>query len=121
MLEIYNLFITCIVALGVFMAGVYWKQMIRSIKRLNPRHKVCIHFTKKYKWRNSKLTIEQVLDLVEKRLELLDKQNASFHNRLDEHDEAIDNVAERLATRDNNRKYNIRRDVRDYLKELQNG
>lgn len=30
----------------------------------------------------------------------------------------IDNLAERLATREKNRKYNTRRDVRDYLAEL---
>ena len=30
----------------------------------------------------------------------------------------IDNIAERLATKDRNRKNNIRRDVRDYLAEL---
>ena len=31
----------------------------------------------------------------------------------------VDNLAEALSTRDKNRKSNIRRDVRDYLKELQ--
>ena len=31
----------------------------------------------------------------------------------------VDNLAEKLATRDHNRKSNIRRDVRDYLAELQ--
>ena len=30
----------------------------------------------------------------------------------------IDNIAEKLATRDRNRKNNLRRDVRDYLAEL---
>ena len=31
----------------------------------------------------------------------------------------VDNLAEVVATRDSNRKYNTRREVRDYLKELQ--
>ena len=32
----------------------------------------------------------------------------------------VDNLAEKLATRDRDRRSNLRRDVRDYLKELQN-
>lgn len=32
----------------------------------------------------------------------------------------VDNLAEALATRDKNRKNNLRRDVRDYLQELRN-
>ena len=30
----------------------------------------------------------------------------------------VDNLAEKVATKDRNRKHNIRRDVRDYLNEL---
>ena len=115
MKEIYYLVIAAISAVGVFLAGVYWKQMVRSIKRLKPRR-----ITKKYRWRNSELTLEQVIGLIEKRLELLDKQNGSFHNRLDSHDVEINNIATTVAKRDKARKHNIRRDVRDYLKELQN-
>ena len=33
----------------------------------------------------------------------------------------VNNIAERLSTRDRNRKNNIRRDVRDYLEELKDG
>lgn len=121
MKEIYYLAIGAICASGIFLSGVYWKPIVRSLKRLNPRYTVCVHFTKKYKWRKSKLTLEQVLDLVEKRFELLDKQNASFHNRLDDHDVELDNIASRLLTKERNRKYNIRRDVREYLEELRNG
>lgn len=47
------------------------------------------------------------IEMIEARLTLLE------HN--------VDNIAETLASRDRNRKSNIRRDVRDYLKELQNG
>lgn len=121
MKEIYYLAIGAICASGIFLSGVYWKSMVRGLKRLNPRYTVCVHFTKKYKWRKSKLTLEQVIDLVEKRFELLDKQNASFHNRLDSHDEEINNIATTVSKRETARKHNIRRDVRDYLKELRNG
>ena len=38
--------------------------------------------------------------------------------RIDELDTQVNNLAERLATRERNRKYNTRRDVRDYLAEL---
>ena len=33
----------------------------------------------------------------------------------------IDNLAERLATRERSRKNNLRRDIREYLEELKNG
>lgn len=39
-------------------------------------------------------------------------------NRIDDLETQVNNVAERLSTRDRNRKHNIRRDVRDYLAEL---
>ena len=40
--------------------------------------------------------------------------------RIDDLEEQINNIAEIQATQQRNRKYNIRRDVREYLKELQN-
>ena len=40
-------------------------------------------------------------------------------NKVNELETQVDNIAEQVATRDRNRKSNIRRDVRDYLKELQ--
>ncbi len=39
-------------------------------------------------------------------------------NRIDEQEKTINNLAERLSTREKNRKNNTRRDVRDYLAEL---
>jgi len=43
---------------------------------------------------------------------------AKLQERIDELEEQVDNLAEVLATRDRNRKYNTRREVRDYLEEL---
>ena len=39
-------------------------------------------------------------------------------NQVNDLQTQVDNLAERLATRDHNRRSNIRRDVRDYLSEL---
>jgi len=43
---------------------------------------------------------------------------AQLQDRIDELEEQINNLAEVLSTRDRNRKYNTRREVRDYLEEL---
>ena len=43
-----------------------------------------------------------------------------LQSQVNELKEQLDNVAETLATRDRNRKYNTRREVRDYLAELRN-
>ena len=45
---------------------------------------------------------------------------AQLTERVNELEEQINNVASNSYNRDKNRKNNIRRDVRDYLKELQN-
>ena len=45
---------------------------------------------------------------------------AQLTERVDDLQEQINNLVEVKYTRDRNRKNNIRRDVRDYLKELQN-
>lgn len=44
---------------------------------------------------------------------------AQLTERIDDLEEQLNNVIEAKYTRDRNRKNNIRRDVRDYLKELQ--
>ena len=43
---------------------------------------------------------------------------AKLQDKIDELEEQVNNLAETLATRDRNRKYNTRREVRDYLEEL---
>ena len=45
---------------------------------------------------------------------------AQLTERIDELEEQMNNVADNAYRRDKNRINNIRRDVRDYLKELQN-
>ena len=41
--------------------------------------------------------------------------------KVEDLEKQVNNIAERLSTRDRNRKNNIRRDVRDYLEELKDG
>jgi len=54
------------------------------------------------------------------------KQRLDQHNldviveQINDLQQQVNNLAEAQATKDKNRKSNIRRDVRDYLKELQN-
>jgi flagellar motor component MotA len=43
---------------------------------------------------------------------------AKLQDKIDELEEQVNNLAEVLSTRDKNRKYNTRREVRDYLEEL---
>ena len=54
-----------------------------------------------------------------KRIDDLKEQLYILSQNHKEREEMVDNIAEQLATRDKNRRNNIRRDVRDYLKELQ--
>ncbi len=48
------------------------------------------------------------------------KPNTDISKRLDDLQTQINNLVEVKYNRDTNRKNNIRRDVREYLKELQN-
>ncbi len=41
-----------------------------------------------------------------------------LQSQINELKEQINNVAERLSTRDTNRKHQVRREIRDYLEEL---
>ena len=99
-------FLACISAVGIFLAGVYWKELVVKYKRYLRRLK-----------RNN---IPARIEWLEGRAKIHDNQNKGFHNRLDALDEQLNNIAETLSTRDRNRKYNTRRDVREYLQELQN-
>ena len=42
-----------------------------------------------------------------------------MEKRMSDLEQQVDNLAEVVSTRDRNRKYNTRRDVREYLAELQ--
>ena len=44
---------------------------------------------------------------------------AKLQDRIDDLEQQVNNLAEVKYNRDRNRKHNIRRDVREYLKELQ--
>ena len=81
--------------------------LVARLKRLKPRYKA-----NKYKWGKHQLTIEQIFEQIEKRIELLNTQNSSFHNRVDE-------VEKYAKKRDSDRTSKTKKIVVDYLKELQ--
>jgi len=73
----------------------YWYMIKMRIRRVfTPKPKVVIDM--------DKIALEQAWD------------------KIKELDIQVNNLAEKVATKDKNRKSNIRRDVREYLKELQN-
>jgi len=85
MQTIYLTFLYVILALGTFLAGVYWRQLARTYRRLIPEKK-------------HKLTT---------------------HQRIDELEKEIYNVAQFAKRRQTTIKSKIREEVRNYLKELQ--
>ena len=99
MKEIYYLFLLVITALGSSVMTHYAPAMLVRIKRLFTRNKVDKH---------SMLANTNRIEIGVLKL------------RVDELEQQINNLAERQATQGRNRKSNIRRDVREYLKELQN-
>ena len=126
---IYTLLLVVITAIG----SIYIGYNIPRIKALYRRLKTLRK--RKYKWRNSRLELEQVLDLIEKRIQLFemkDKHYLEQFDKIDNHDEALkqlvyqniqlteqlDNVAKTLAKRETNKKSMVRQQVREYLTEL---
>ena len=105
MLNVYYLFIAVVLAVGVFLAGLYWRQMLSQYKRLRTR------FTPKYKWRSSQLELYQILDLIERRLGLLDHHNKYFHDKIDE-------IEKLYMRREKDRKSKVKKQVIEYLDEL---
>lgn len=57
---------------------------------------------------------------LQKPYQLLQVEVTQLSKEIEELKEQMDNVAKNHYTRERNRKSNIRRDVREYLKELQN-
>lgn len=93
MIHIYYLILLVLTALGSSVMTTYAPAMLARIKRL---------FTRK------KRPIQKVYcDDLSKRIDDLEQQ--------------VNNIAEQLASRDRNRKHNIRRDVREYLQEMAEG
>lgn len=98
MKDIYFLFFLVLTGVGSSIMTLYAPTMVAHIKRL---------FTRK------KRTPQPDCSLMEHNIEVLVE-------RVNDLEEQLTNVIEAKYTRDKNRKNNIRRDVREYLKELQN-
>jgi len=98
MKDIYFLFLLVLTALGSSIMTSYAPAMLARIKRLFAR---------------KKRTSQPDCSLMEHNIEVLVE-------RMNQLEEQINNVAKNHYNREQNRKSNIRRDVREYLKELQN-
>lgn len=99
MKDIYFLFFLVLTGVGSSIMTLYAPTMVAHIKRL---------FTRK------KRTPQPDCSLMEHNIEVLVEQ-------INDLQQQINNLVEIKYNRDRNRKNNIRRDVREYLKELQNG
>ncbi len=104
MLIIYYLVLACILAVGVFMAGVYWKQIVARYRKY--RHKL--------KRNSLAVRVEQL----EKRVELHTRKDGVYLNKFDEMEVGLQNVASKLVNKENNKKAYVKRIVREYLEEL---
>jgi len=99
MKDIYFLFFLVLTGVGSSIMTLYAPIMTAHIKRL---------FTRK------KRTPQPDCSLMEHNIEVLVEQVNDLQQQ-------VNNLVEVKYNRDRNRKNNIRRDVREYLKELQNG
>lgn len=104
MLTIYYLVLACILAVGVFMAGVYWKQIVARYRK----------YRRKLKRNSLVARVEQL----EKRVELHTRKDGTYLNKFDEMEVELQNVASKLVNRENNKKAYVKRIVREYLEEL---
>ena len=95
---------------------MYGKALVMRIRRLLSRFKA-----RKYQWGKHKLSKQHIFEQIEKRIDLLNQQNASFHDRIDNIEDDLEWQAELLTKRDKGRKEMVRREVRTYLEELKNG
>jgi TolA-binding protein len=69
---------------------------------------------------NVEVLVEKVNEIEEVGKKMIYKLKEK-EDQIDDLQIQVDNLAERLATRDTNRKNNTRRVVREYLEELKNG
>ena len=114
MQHLYLISLLCITALGTFFAGVYAKQLVAFYKRLFTRKK-----------RNQIEYLQYQIDELNKILNydreycfrVEDKVNINHLTT----SEQINNVAEKISNREKNLKKQIRTEVINYLKEIQNG
>lgn len=107
MLTIYYLLFACILAVGVFLAGVYWRQIVTRYQR--------------YRRKLQRNTLPARVEQLEMRVELHTKKDKVYLDKFDDMEEQIQTMAKTLSKREVSRKHNLRRDVREYLKDLQNG
>ena len=78
------------------MLPYYWQAIKTRIKRVfTPKPKPYPHY------------VEQIR-----------KRDLDLQDKMDDLQEQINNLADKVASKDKNRKHNIRRDVREYLEEL---
>ena len=107
MLTIYYLLFACILAVGVFLAGLYWSEMIERYKR--------------YKRRLARTSLKARVEQLEMRVDLHTRKDGTYLNKFDELEEMINNVTKSSKTREQNRDRKVKKIVIEYLKELQNG
>ena len=98
MLEIYYLLLACILAVGVFIAGVYWRTIVMRYKRYRARLK-----------RNS---LEARVEQLEMRVDLHTRKDSAYLDKFDK-------MEKLFAHRERDRKAKVRKQVLEYLKELQ--
>lgn len=117
MINIYFLITLVLTAVGFTYVGLHAKRIIARIKPYFTWKKR----TPKYEWGKHKLTQQQIFEQIEKRIDLLNKQNSSFHDRMDELEDQMSNVVKSSRTREQNRDRKVKKVVLKYLEELQNG
>ena len=99
-MEIIKLFLMAICAVGVFLTGLYSKQIVMRYKR--------------YKARLQRKSLAGRVEWLEGRAQIHDNQNKGFHNKMDE-------LEKYIKYRETDRKAKVRKIVLEYLNELKNG
>ena len=95
--------------LGMFLTGIYWKRIVMFYRRLFTRR------NKDYRWGNHRLELETILELINKRLKLIDDRDTKWFDL----EEQVNNIAKKISNREQNQRRKIRDEVRNYLEELQ--
>lgn len=105
MKDIYLLLLLVLTAVGSSITTMYAPKMVARIKP---------YFT----WKKRK-NISARVEWLEGRAKIHDNQNKGFHNRMDELEGMIDNLAKASKNREHNRDQKVKKAVLDYLTELQ--
>ena len=104
MLTIYYLVLACILAVGVFISGVYWRQIVARYR--------------KYRRALKRNSLAARVEQLEMRVELHTRKDGVYLNKFDEMEIELQNVAEKLVNKENNKRAYVKRIVREYLEEL---